>query len=91
MYPLSEEPLSSAIGTEDFSDETWTAILKLKNFVAKHFKEIIPLGSDFLVETSGKVESELWEEFLGLIGREMGSHPWVITQGPNLYLVTLVP
>lgn len=91
MFPLTEKCFDSSSRGEDSCEGNWAATKKVIEFISTYFEEVIPLGSDFLIGTSAQIESQVWEEFLDALGQETGSHPWILTQGQNLYLVTFAP
>ncbi|MHA2496559.1 MAG: hypothetical protein ACXAEL_14190 [Candidatus Hodarchaeales archaeon] len=91
MYPLAEDVQNSKVSVDDFCAKTWAAIQTVREFVTKYCEEIIPVGSDFLLQTSCEIDQQNWKVFLDALGQGTESQPWVLTQGPNLYLVTLIP
>jgi hypothetical protein len=91
LHPLTEDVHNSKVIADDFSATTWSAIQRVRKFVAKYCEEIIPVGSDFLLQTSSEIDQQGWEDFLDALGQETECQPWVLTQAPNLYLVTLIP
>ncbi|MHA2272884.1 MAG: hypothetical protein ACXACI_13545 [Candidatus Hodarchaeales archaeon] len=91
MFPLAEDVHNSKVILDDLSVTTWTAIQRVKKFVTNYCEEIIPVGSDFLLQTSCEIDQPTWEDFLDALGQGTESQPWVLAQGPNLYLVTLIP
>lgn len=91
MYPLAEDVQNFNVRVDDFSVATWTAIMKVRKFITEYCEEIIPVGSDFLLQTSCEIDQQGWKDFLDALGQGTESQPWVLAQGPNLYLVTLIP
>ena len=66
-------------------------VWKMVEFALTHFEEVTPLGSDLLIKPRSQIDRSTWETFLDALGQATGSQPWVLVQGPNLYLVTHTP